>query len=171
MRNAFDLTPYRRQMIGFDRLFDMLERQAAQPGADGYPPFDIEKVGDDQFRIAIAVAGFRADEVDVTSHQNVLTVKGQKAENGEASRQWLHRGIAARAFERRFELADYVQVESARLEDGLLLIQLRREIPEAARPRKIAIGGGAPERAPQPAIEGQATHAQAVNDGRIANVA
>ncbi|MDT7935281.1 MAG: Hsp20 family protein [Sphingomonadaceae bacterium] len=137
---AFDFTPYRRQMIGFDRLFDMLERNVNQGGAEGYPPFDIEKTGDDQFRIAIAVAGFRPDEIEITSQNATLIVTGRKAEeNGE--RQWLHRGIAARAFERRFELADYIVVHSADLRDGLLTIELKREVPEAMKPRRIAIGG------------------------------
>lgn len=137
---TFDFTPYRRSMIGFDRLFDQLERNTQAATTEGYPPFDIEKLGDDKFRIAVAVAGFTPAEVDVTAHNNVLTIKGQKAEGDEA-RQWLHRGIAARAFERRFELADFVQVKSADLKDGLLVIQLHREVPEAAKPRKIAIGG------------------------------
>ncbi len=146
---TFDFTPYRRSMIGFDRLFDQLERNTQAAPAEGYPPFDIEKLGDDQFRIAVAVAGFRADEVDVTAHNNVLTIKGQKAD-GDDQRQWLHRGIAARAFERRFELADFIQVGSAELKDGLLVIELHREVPESAKPRKITIGG---QTAAAPAID------------------
>ncbi len=137
---TFDLTPFRRQMIGFDRLFDMLEKTLPSQIADGYPPFDIERVGDDQFRIAIAVAGFRPEEVDVQVHNSTLTVTGKKAEEN-GNRQWLHRGIAARAFERRFELADFIQVESADMRDGLLTIELKRVVPEAMKPRKIAIGG------------------------------
>jgi molecular chaperone IbpA len=137
---TFDLTPFRRQMIGFDRLFDMLEKTLPSQIADGYPPFDIERVGDDQFRIAIAVAGFRPEEVDVQVHNSTLTVTGRKAEEN-GNRQWLHRGIAARAFERRFELADFIQVESADMRDGLLTIELKRVVPEAMKPRKIAIGG------------------------------
>ena len=160
---TFDFTPYRRSMIGFDRLFDTLERQVQAPG-DGYPPFDIEKVGEDQFRIAVAVAGFATSEVDVTSHNNVLIIKGQKAEGGE-ERQWLHRGIAARAFERRFELADYIQVKSAELKDGLLLIQLVREVPEAAKPRKIAIGGQTDTR---PAINVTASNSNTTQPERAA---
>lgn len=135
---SFDFTPYRRSMIGFDRLFDTLEKATGQQPTEGYPPFDIEKVGDDQFRIAVAVAGFRADEVEITSHNNTLIVRGQKAEDS-SQRQWLHRGIAARAFERRFELADYVVVKAADLKDGLLTIELRREVPEAMKPRRIEI--------------------------------
>ena len=140
MRTAFDFTPYRRSMIGFDRLFDMLEKNTAAAG-DGYPPFDIERVADDQFRIAVAVAGFRSDEVDVTVHNATLIVTGRKAE-GDAERTWLHRGIAARGFERRFELADFIQVKGADLRDGLLVIELKREVPEAMKPRKVSVGGG-----------------------------
>lgn len=143
MRNAFDFTPYRRSMIGFDRLFDTLERNVQQQ-VDAYPPFDIERLGDDKFRIAVAVAGFTPGEVDVTAHNNVLTIKGDKASDANgAERQWLHRGIAARAFERRFELADFIQVKSAELRDGLLVIELQREVPESAKPRKIAVDGQA----------------------------
>lgn len=149
---TFDFTPYRRSMIGFDRLFDQLERNTQVAQGEGYPPFDIEKLGEDRFRIAVAVAGFAANEVDVTAHNNVLTIKGQKAE-GDDQRQWLHRGIAARAFERRFELADFIQVGSAELKDGLLVIELHREVPEAAKPRKIAIGGQTQAQSQQPAID------------------
>lgn len=150
---AFDFTPYRRSMIGFDRLFDTLEKATAQQPTEGYPPFDIEKLSDDSFRIMIAVAGFRPEEVEVTSHGATLTVTGRKAEeNGQ--RQWLHRGIAARAFERRFELADYVQVRSADLKDGLLVIELERQVPEAMKPRRIAIGGVEPQPS-APQIEGE----------------
>ena len=146
---TFDFTPYRRSMIGFDRLFDQLERNTQAAPTEGYPPFDIEKLGDDKFHIAVAVAGFTSGEVDVTAHNNVLAIKGQKAEDA-VERQWLHRGIAARAFERRFELADFIQVKTAELKDGLLVIDLVREVPEAARPRKIAVGG---QTSAQPAIE------------------
>lgn len=152
---SFDFTPYRRSMIGFDRLFDMLEKTTGQQSSEGYPPFDIEKLGEDQFRIMIAVAGFRPDEVEVESHGATLTVRGKKADdNGQ--RQWLHRGIAARAFERRFELADYIQVQSADMRDGLLVIELRREVPEAMKPRRIAVGGNTPS---APAIEGEVREA------------
>lgn len=152
---AFDFTPYRRSMIGYDRLFDMLEKTTGQQPTEGYPPFDIERIGDDHFRIMIAVAGFRPDEVEVESHGATLTVRGKKAEeNGQ--RQWLHRGIAARAFERRFELADYIQVQAADLKDGLLVIDLRREVPEAMKPRKIAIGSAQPQ---APAIEAEVRQA------------
>ena len=143
MRNGFDFTPYRRSAIGFDRLFDVLETAARQPVADNYPPFDIERQGDDAYRITLAVAGFTPDEIDMTAQQNLLVVTGKKAEN-EDGRNFVHRGIAARGFERKFELADYVQVSGAKLENGLLTIDLVREVPEAMRPRKIAIGGQTP---------------------------
>ena len=135
---TFDFTPYRRSMIGFDRLFDQLERNTQVAQGEGYPPFDIEKLGEDKFRIAVAVAGFAANEVDVTAHNNVLTIKGQKAE-GDEQRQWLHRGIAARAFERRFQLADYMSATGAHLEHGLLHVDLVREVPEAQKPRRVPI--------------------------------
>jgi molecular chaperone IbpA len=143
MRNGFDFTPYRRSAIGFDRLFDVLETAARQPVADNYPPFDIERQGDDAYRITLAVAGFTPEEIDMTAQQNLLVVTGQKTENDEG-RNYVHRGIAARGFERKFELADYVQVSGAKLENGLLTIDLVREVPEAMRPRKIAIGGQTP---------------------------
>jgi molecular chaperone IbpA len=143
MRNGFDFTPYRRSAIGFDRLFDVLETAARQPVADNYPPFDIERQGDDAYRITLAVAGFTPEEIDMTAQQNLLVVTGQKTENDEG-RNYVHRGIAARGFERKFELADYVQVSGATLENGLLTIDLVREVPEAMRPRKIAIGGQTP---------------------------
>lgn len=141
MRNQFDLTPFRRSTVGFDRLFDFLESAGRAEQADNYPPFDIEKLGDDSYRITLAVAGFKANEIDVTARQNLLTVTGRKAENRKEG-NFLHMGIATRAFERRFELADFVRVESADLADGLLSIELVREIPEAMKPRKIAINSG-----------------------------
>jgi molecular chaperone IbpA len=146
MRTNFDFTPYRRSTVGFDRLFDLLETSARTAPADNYPPFDIERVGDDAYRITLAVAGFKADEIELTAQANKLTVIGKKAEaEGEQARQFVHRGIATRAFERRFELADYVQVNGANLDNGLLTIELVREVPEAMRPRTIAIGGQTPQ--------------------------
>ncbi len=143
MRNAFDFAPYRRSSIGFDRLFDMMEgtAQVADQG-DGYPPYDVEHIDDDRYRISIAVAGFTRDEIDMTSKPNLLIVAGRKRETGE--RRYIHRGIAARAFERQFQLGDYVLVTSAALADGLLEIELKRELPEAVKPRKIEIEGAAP---------------------------
>ncbi|HEU0135526.1 MAG TPA: Hsp20 family protein [Allosphingosinicella sp.] len=140
MRTNFDFTPYRRSTVGFDRLFDLLENGAGWQGADNYPPFDLERISEDGYRITLAVAGFRPDEIDVTAQQNLLIVSGRK--NGEDKGQYIHRGIANRAFERRFGLADYVQVRSAEIKDGMLSIELVREIPEEMKPRKIEIGGG-----------------------------
>jgi molecular chaperone IbpA len=141
MRSAFDLSPYRRTTVGFDRLFDFLENASRQDQADNYPPFDIEKLSDDRYRITLAVAGFRPEEIDVTARQNLLVVTGRKSENRSKDGNYLHMGIATRAFDRRFELADFVQVEDAQMQDGLLSISLLREIPEAMKPRKISING------------------------------
>lgn len=141
--NRFDLTPYRRSMVGFDRLFDMLESQQRTQTGEKYPPFNIEKRGDDAYRITLAVAGFKSSDLDITAKQGLLVVKGQKGDE-QTDGEYLHVGIANRGFERRFELADYVRVEGADLEDGLLIIDLVREVPEAMKPKKIAIGGQAP---------------------------
>ena len=138
-----DFSPYRRSTVGFDRLFDFLET-AGRAEPDNYPPFDIEKLSDDQYRITLAVAGFRRDDIDITALQNMLVITGRRAnENRNKDGSFLHVGIATRAFERRFELADFVRVTSADLADGLLTIELVREIPEAMKPRKVEIGGGA----------------------------
>ena len=137
-----DLTPYRRSTIGFDRLFDLLET-SARSSTDNYPPFNLERVADDRYRITLAVAGFSRDEVEITAQQNLLLVAGKKADTQDNA-QFLHLGIATRSFERRFELADYVFVEDARLNDGLLVIDLVREVPEAVKPKTIAIKTGAP---------------------------
>lgn len=144
MRNGFDWTPYRRATVGFDRLFDFLETSGN--GGDNYPPFDIEKVADEQYRITVAVAGFKREEIDITAQQNLLVVAGRKAPpaSDADARQFLHNGIATRAFERRFQLADFVRVTHADLADGLLTIDLVREVPDAMRPHKIAIGGTGP---------------------------
>ncbi len=141
--NRLDFSPYRRSMVGFDRLFDMLENQARANSGDNYPPFNIEKRGDDAYRITLAVAGFKPADLDITFHQNLLIVQGRKSEEA-GDGKFLHVGIANRGFERRFELADYVRVEHADLADGLLVIDLVREVPEAVKPKKIAIGGPAP---------------------------
>lgn len=136
--NRFDFTPYRRTTVGFDRLFDLLERQARANAGDNYPPFNIERRGDDAYRITLAVAGFRPEDLDITAQQNLLVVKGARQETDE--RNYLHVGIANRSFERRFELADFVRVENADLADGLLTIDLIREVPEAMKPKKILVG-------------------------------
>jgi molecular chaperone IbpA len=141
MRNAFDFSPYRRSTVGFDRLFDFLENDG-RAEQDNYPPFDIEKLADDQYRITLAVAGFKQSEIDITARQNLLVITGRKAEGRNRDGNYLHMGIATRAFERRFELADFVRVESAELRDGLLSLELVREIPDAMKPRKIEINGG-----------------------------
>ena len=138
-----DLTPYRRSTIGFDRLFDMLETNARASAPENYPPFNLERVADDRYRITLAVAGFTRDEIDITAQQNLLLVTGRKQDAGGQA-HFLHLGIANRGFERRFELADFVFVEDARLNDGLLVIDLVREVPEAMKPKTIAIKTGAP---------------------------
>lgn len=137
--NRFDLTPYRRSTVGFDRLFDLLENQVRTNSGDNYPPFNIERRGPDTYRITVAVAGFRSSDIDITAQQNLLVVQGRKRDESPEG-EMLHVGIANRGFERRFELADYVRVERADLADGLLLIDLVREVPDAMKPKKIAIG-------------------------------
>ncbi|MBX7493151.1 Hsp20 family protein [Qipengyuania sp. 1NDW9] len=141
--NRFDTTPYRRSTVGFDRLFDLMERQARNAGGDNYPPFNIERRDEDQYRITLAVAGFRAQDLDITAQQNLLTIQGRKRDD-EVDGEMLHVGIANRGFERRFDLADYVRVENADLKDGMLVIDLVREVPEAMKPKKIAIGDQKP---------------------------
>ena len=138
---SFDFTPYRRSTIGFDRLFEFLENSNREQ-ADNYPPYDIEKLSDDRYRITLAVAGFSPGDIDITARQNLLTVTGRKAENRARDGNYVHMGIATRAFERRFELADFVRVENADMKDGLLAIELVREIPDAMKPRKIDINAG-----------------------------
>lgn len=140
MRNALDFTPYRRSLIGFDNMFDLLENSARVEQLDPFPPYDIEQHGEDAYRIRVAVAGYTSDEVEVSTHQNLLTVTGRKEVDGE-ERKFLYRGIAASGrFERRFQLAPHVVVTGANLADGILEIELKREIPEAAKPRKVEIG-------------------------------
>lgn len=141
---TFDLTPYRRSTVGFDRLFDMLEANARHASADNYPPFNLERLDGDRYRITLAVAGFGRDEIEITAQQNLLQVKGRKEAQEDSSASFLHIGIANRSFERKFELADFVRVEDARLNDGLLTIDLIREVPEAMKPKSIAIKTGAP---------------------------
>ena len=141
--SRFDLTPYRRSTVGFDRLFDVLENQARLNSGDNYPPFNIEKRGEDDYRITLAVAGFRPGDLDITAQQNLLVVQGKKRDEVTEG-EMLHLGIANRGFERRFELADYVRVEAADLADGLLVIDLVREVPDAMKPKKILVGGQRP---------------------------
>ena len=135
---TYDFSPLWRSTIGFDRLFDLVEA-AQRAGDDNYPPYNIERLGDDRYQISLAVAGFSPSEIAVTAEQNVLTIEGSVADKTE--REYLYRGISARHFRRQFSLADYVQVKSAAFENGLLKIELVREIPEAMKPRRIAING------------------------------
>jgi molecular chaperone IbpA len=137
MRTAYDFSPLFRSSVGFDRIFDLLENATRVQAIDNWPPYNIEKVGEDQYRISMAVAGFSPDELNLTAQPNLLVVSGQK--QGEESTQYLHRGIATRSFERRFELADHVKVKDARLDNGLLTIELVREVPEEMRPRRIEV--------------------------------
>jgi molecular chaperone IbpA len=137
--NRVDFSPYRRTMVGFDRLFDLLENQRSFNSGDNYPPFNIERCGDDAYRITVAVAGFKPADIEITAQQNLLVVQGKKGDEASAG-QFLHVGIAQRGFERRFELADYVRVDSANLEDGLLVIDLVREVPDAMKPKKVPVG-------------------------------
>jgi molecular chaperone IbpA len=148
---SFDFTPYRRSTVGFDRLFDFLERAGGEQ-AENYPPYDIEKLSEDRYRITLAVAGFAAEDIDITARQNLLTITGRKSDGRQREGTFLHMGIATRAFERRFELADFVRVEQADMRDGLLSVELVREIPDAMKPRKIEIRSGASTAQP---IEGE----------------
>ena len=142
MRSAFDFAPYRRSTVGFDRLFDMLENSNAGQSQENYPPFDLIRLGENDYRIELAVAGFKPDELDITAQQNVLLVTGRKQDDADGKESnYIYRGIATRSFERRFALADHIQVKGADIKDGLLSIELVREIPEAMKPRKIDIGG------------------------------
>ena len=146
-----DFSPLYRSVVGFDRLANLLETAAKTESAAGYPPYNIETVGDNAYRIEIAVAGFKAEELDIQVKENLLTVAGKKAANDEGKR-YLHRGLAERNFERRFQLADYVVVTGADLKDGLLAIELKRELPESMEPRRIEIATGSA----QGLIEGEA---------------
>lgn len=146
MRNDLDFAPLYRSSVGFDRVFNLLNNAQRLQAIDTWPPYDIVKTNENDYRIEMAVAGFGKSDLDITQERNVLIVKGQKAEAKDG--EYLHRGIAGRSFERRFELADHVKVEDASLVNGLLRILLKREIPEAMKPRKIAIGTSAGQTAP-----------------------
>ena len=145
---TYDLTPFYRSTVGFDRFFSLLD-QATADGSPGYPPYNIERTGENAYRISVAVSGFSQGELSIVAKENTLTIKGEKTanENGKDNSEVLYRGIAARAFERVFQLADFVQVKNASLENGLLHVDLVREIPEAKKPRSIPIDSGA--KAPQ----------------------
>lgn len=138
MRNDFDFSPYYRATVGFDRVFDLLDSVAGQTGSTGYPPYNIEKAGDDDYRIVMAVAGFTDAELNVTQKEGELVISG-KSQPGSGEIEYLYRGIAGRDFERRFQLADYVKVTGARLANGMLTIELKREIPEEKRARAIRV--------------------------------
>ena len=140
MRTTLDFAPLYRSSIGFDRMFNLLENASRLQSIDSWPPYDIAKIGDDDYQITMAVAGFSQDELTLTQEPNLLIVTGQKS--GEDRGEYLHRGIAGRSFQRRFELADHVKVVGASLVNGLLAVDLKREIPEAMKPRRIEIGTG-----------------------------
>jgi molecular chaperone IbpA len=135
---SYDFSPLWRSTIGFDRLFDLAE-MAQRGGEDNYPPYNIERLAEDRYQISLAVAGFSPDDISITAEQNVVTIEGGKSDKAE--REFLYRGISTRAFKRQFSLADYVQVKDASFDNGLLRIELVREIPEAMKPRRIAISG------------------------------
>ena len=136
----YDLAPLYRNTVGFDRLFSMLDNLGGVESAPSYPPYNIERTGENAYRISIAVAGFTQDDLAIEARENALSVKGEKTLDQEKKADVLYQGIAARSFERRFQLADYVHVTGASLENGLLHIDLVREIPEAKKPRQITIG-------------------------------
>ena len=135
-----DVAPLFRSSVGFDRLFDLLAQAERAEASAAWPPYNIEKVAEDAYRITMAVAGFTADEIELTQHDTALLVSGQR-KGQEGERQYLHRGIAARTFRQTFNLAEHVKVTGASLENGLLKVELKREVPEALKPRRIAIDG------------------------------
>ena len=139
---TYDFSPFYRSTVGFDRLFSRLDNLVSQE-AKSYPPYNIERVGEDAYRISVAVAGFSSDDIVIESKENSLAIKGAKSvEENDKTREFLHRGIAERAFELRFQLAEYVEVSGATIENGLLHIELHRELPESKKPRQIAINSG-----------------------------
>ena len=140
MRTTYDFAPLWRSTIGFDRLFDLVDAAQQQAGTEHhYPPCNVERVGEDRYQISLAVAGFSPDEIEITAEQSILTVEGRKAEKQQ--REFLYQGISSRPFKRQFNLADYVQVKGAAFDNGLLRIELVRELPEAMKPRRISIAG------------------------------
>lgn len=146
---TIDLSPLYRSLVGFDRLAAQLDAAARTEASSGYPPYNIERTGENDYRIEIAVAGFKPEELNVEVKENLLTVTGRKAANDDA-KQYLHRGLAERNFERKFQLTDYLMVVDAELSNGLLSISLKRELPEALKPRTVEIKAGA-----APLIEGE----------------
>jgi len=138
---TYDFSPFYRSTVGFDRLFNLLDETSVGESAPAWPPYNVEKIGDDHYRITMAVAGFGSDEIEIIQKENSLLVAGQKQAEQENG-QFLHRGIAARGFKQTFNLADYVKVTNAGLENGLLTVDLVREVPEEMKPRRIQIAGG-----------------------------
>src|SRR3954467_9600950 len=138
---TYDFSPLWRSTVGFDRLFDLAET-AQRATEDNYPPYNIERLGEDSYQISLAVAGFTPEEISITAEQNVVTIEGNRSE--KTQREYIYRGISTRAFKRQFNLADYVQVKNASFDNGLLKIELVREIPEAMKPRRIAINSTQP---------------------------
>jgi molecular chaperone IbpA len=139
---TIDFTPLYRSVVGFDRLAALLETAAKTEPASNWPPYNIESTGEDSYQVELAVAGFKTEELTIEVKEGLLIVQGRKTANDDAGRQYLHRGLAERDFERRFQLADYVLVTDAQLADGLLSISLKRELPEAMKPRRIEIATG-----------------------------
>jgi molecular chaperone IbpA len=140
---TIDFSPFYRSTVGFDRVFNRLDTLVGQE-AKTYPPYNIERTGEDAYRISIAVAGFSNGDIAIETKENNLVIKGAKAADADKTREFLHRGIAERAFELRFQLADYVEVHGASLENGLLHLELKRELPESKKPRSIQINGSTP---------------------------
>lgn len=144
MGTAFDFTPLYSSMIGVDRMVDLVETALRSGASSSYPPYDIEKTGDDAYRISLALAGFAPSDLEIVAEPNLLVIKGQRpARDGQGARSYLHQGLPQRAFERRFELADYVVVKDASHAHGVVSIDLAREVPDALKPRQIPIGVGA----------------------------
>jgi molecular chaperone IbpA len=150
----FDLSPLYRSTVGFDRMFNLIDNLGQVDAGNAYPPYNIERTGENAYRVTMAVAGFSQNDLDIEVKENTLSIRGQKTETeGDQAREFLHQGIASRAFERRFQLADHVEVKGASLENGLLHVDLEREIPEAMKPRSIAISNGS-GKVKQKVIEG-----------------
>ena len=139
---TFDLAPLYRSTVGFDRLFSLLDQVSGFDAAQSYPPYNIERTGENAYRVSLAVAGFTESDLSIETKENTLTIRGERKKGTEAAGEMLYQGIAARAFERRFQLADHVEVKAATLANGLLHVDLVREIPEAMKPRQIPIGNG-----------------------------
>lgn len=152
MRTHLDFSPFYRSSIGFDRIFTQLENAAAPQNGDNWPPYDIAKIGQEAYRIVVAVAGFAENELSITHERNLLVIEGAKADGEEV--QYLHHGLALRPFARRFELADHVSVTGAKLENGLLVIDLKREIPEEMKPRRITVHSDTGKKPASKRIEG-----------------